>query len=158
MIKIIKIPEDRKNVLKSCIKDLEKMTHTKIKVENNLAEIDGEALNVWKTKDVIIAIGRGFSPMNSFQILEDGKSLEVINLKKLLKTKRNIQRIKSRIIGCDGKSRKKIEELTNSKISVYEKTVSIISDAENMPKIKKGIEMIINGVRHVKVYKYLEGD
>ena len=157
MIKIIKIPKDRINVLKSCSEEIKKKIEVDIKTDENVIEIEGEPLNVWKAKDIVIAIGRGFSPINSFQLLEEGKSLEVIDLKNILKTKKNIKRIKGRIIGKEGKSRENIEEITNSNISVYGKTVSIIANQEDIAKIKNGIEMIINGVRHTKVYSYLRG-
>ncbi|MCD6368082.1 MAG: RNA-processing protein, partial [Candidatus Aenigmarchaeota archaeon] len=130
-------------------------TETKVSIDENLVEIEGEALNVWKAKDIITAIGRGFSPMNSFLLLEDEKYLEVINLKAYTHTKKSILRIKGRIIGKEGKCRKKIENMTNSKISVYGHTVSIIGDSEKIPEIKNAINMLIKGIKHEKVYGYL---
>lgn len=156
MIKNIKIPKDRKRVIESCLKELKQRTKTNVAVKDNVVTIEGEALNVWETKDIIIAIGRGFSPMNSFGLLEDNKSLEVINLKKLCQNKKSIKRIKGRIIGRNGKCREKIEWLTGSKISVYGNTVSIISDTEKIYKIRNAIMMIVNGMNHNKVYAYLK--
>jgi len=155
MIKTIRIPKDRVNVLKSCLRNIKEKTKTKISVDENLIEIKGEALNVWKAKDIITAIGRGFSPMNSFLLLEDEKYLEVINLKTYTNTKKSILRIKGRIIGKNGKCRKKIENLTSSKISVYGHTVSIIADSGKIPEIKNAMTMLIKGMKHEKVYGYL---
>ena len=61
----IKIPEQRKGVLigkdGSVKKEIEKATKTVIEIEEDVS-IEGEPLDVMKTKDIIKAIGRGFSP------------------------------------------------------------------------------------------------
>ncbi len=157
MIRNVRISRERDDIVKRNLKKIEEKTKTKIKIsEEDIAKISGEALNVWKAKDILIAIGRGFSPMKSFELLDEETSLEIINLKKLVTGRKNIKRTKGRIIGKEGKCKKNIEEITNSKISIQDKTISIISDSKNIPNIRKGMGMLINGSKHGKVYKYLE--
>ncbi|MCD6477814.1 MAG: RNA-processing protein [Candidatus Aenigmarchaeota archaeon] len=156
MIKTIRIPEDRVKVLKSCLKILKSKTKTDISIEENLIKISGEPLDIWRTNNIIKAIGRGFSPVNSFKLLDEDNSLEIIELKKYLKTQKSIKRIKGRIIGKEGKTRKIIEDSTGSVVSVYGNTVSIISSYEEIHKATEAIMMLINGSSHRKVYKYLE--
>ena len=59
MIKELKIPSERVGVLKSSLNKIRETTNTKISVRENTVTIEGEALDVWKAKDIVKAIGRG---------------------------------------------------------------------------------------------------
>ncbi|RKZ25622.1 RNA-processing protein [bacterium] len=155
MIKNLKIPEERINVLKSVLKKLEVKTRTKISAEGNNIKIEGEPLDVWKTKDVVKAMGRGFSPDRAMELLKEKNILYVINLKDYGLTERGIKRVKGRLIGSGGKTREKIEEISGCMISIYGKTVSIISNSGKISTVKNAIEMLINGSKQNKVYNYL---
>lgn len=155
MIKNVKIPEERIGVIKSCIKELGNKTKTKVVVEDKKVKIEGEPLDVWKTKDIVKAIGRGFSPQKAFRLLNDESILYVINLKEYQNTEKGLKRIKGRLIGREGKTREKIEEISDSIISVYGKTVSIIAYSEKISFVREAIEMLINGSKHNKVYNFL---
>lgn len=157
MIKNLKVPEERVGVIKTCISNLGKNTNVKISVEEGSVRIEGEPLEVWKAKDIMKAIARGFSPEKAFLLLDDDKMLCVMDLKDYENTEKGIKRIKGRIIGEDGKTRERIEEMAGCVISVYGKTVSVIADSEKMSSIKEGIEMLINGCKHNKVYNYFHG-
>jgi ribosomal RNA assembly protein len=66
------------------------------------------------------------------------------------------ERQRGRVIGKDGSTRKTIEDLTNTDICVYGKTVSIIGDFDDVADAKEAIEMILEGKPHSIVYRYLE--
>ena len=72
--------------------------------------------------------------------------------------KKNSQvvRIKSRIIGTDGKTKHTIENLTGADISIYGHTVALIADFETMDTAKKAVDMILSGSKHANVYRYVE--
>jgi len=55
-----------------------------------------------------------------------------------------------------GNTRKEIEKKTTSLISVYGKTVSIIGDYKNIETAKKAIELLIKGMSHKSVYRFLQ--
>lgn len=156
MIKNLKIPEERMGVLKACISEMERGAGVKIAAGNSDVKIDGEPIHVWKAKDLVKAIGRGFSPEKAMQLLDDKKMLCIINLKDYENTDKGLKRIKGRLIGRDGKTREKIEEITGCFISVYGKTVSIIAEGDKMSSVREGIEMLINGYKHNKVYRYFQ--
>ena len=65
--------------------------------------------------------------------------------------------MKSRLIGTDGKTRKTVELLSNTKIVIYGKTISIIGDYINVGVARKAIELLLIGKTHATVYKWLEG-
>jgi ribosomal RNA assembly protein len=152
----LKIPKERISVLigknGKTKSDIEKSTNTKIIVEDDVL-VEGEPLDVLTVHNIIKAIGRGFSPEDSKDLMDENKTLHIIQLDK----KRNILiRVKSRLIGTNGKAKKKIELLTHTKISVYGKTVSIIGEYENVEVATKAIEKLVSGSPHKNVYKFLE--
>ena len=65
-------------------------------------------------------------------------------------------RVKSRMIGRDGKTKRVIEGLTGGVLSIYGHTVAVIADFESMDVAKKAIDMLLSGSEHPTVYRYLE--
>jgi ribosomal RNA assembly protein len=114
-------------------------------------------INVYTAEKIINAINRGFNPVKAMKLVDETYELEVFNLFMLLgKSDKRIKRIKGRIIGRNGEMRKAIERFAESYISVYGKTVSIIADYENLQIARKAVSMLINGMPHHVVLKFLE--
>ena len=139
MILTVCIPEERKAVLigrKGKIKKfIEKQTNTKIIINNNV-EIKGSyAEKIYKAMEIVKAIGRGFSPETAFNLLDDENQLNIITLKS--ETKKTITRLMARVIGRNGSAKKKIEMFTDSHISVFGKTVAIISKWDKLDVASK---------------------
>ncbi|UCD73438.1 MAG: RNA-processing protein [Candidatus Bathyarchaeota archaeon] len=115
-----------------------------------------DPLNIFEAEKIILAIGRGFSPDRAFELLEEDVFLEILDLRDYLgKSSSTIQRIKSRIIGERGKTRRIIEETTGAKMSIYGHTVAIIGATEEFQAAKEAVIMIIRGRRHRTVYRFL---
>jgi ribosomal RNA assembly protein len=72
------------------------------------------------------------------------------------KSEKRIKRIKGRIIGRNGEMRKAIEKYSESYLSVYGKTVSIITTYDNLQIARKSVNMLIKGMPHHTVLKFLE--
>lgn len=107
-------------------------------------------------RNMIRAIGRGFSPKNAFALINETYDLMVVDLEEYVGRSKNAQnRVKGRIIGKEGKSRIMIEELTDCLISVYGGTVGIIGPYEMLPVAKEAVEMLINGSFHKTVWNHL---
>ena len=157
-INTIKIPEDRIPVLigiKGITKrKIEKNTKTKISVEGEEVTIQGNSIDVLDAENIVKAIGRGFSPENSALLLNEDNMLSIIDLPK---NKASLKRVRSRLIGTKGKSRRNIERLTGTYISVYGKTASIIGKYQNVSIAEQAINKLIKGVPHRFVYEFLEG-
>jgi ribosomal RNA assembly protein len=113
---------------------------------------------LFRAKEVITAIGRGFSPERAFRLLQgEDIMLEVIDLRQMVgKSPADIQRLKGRIIGRDGKTRRIIEELTEAEISVYGHTVSIIGNFDQANTAREAVLMLIKGSQHSTVYRFLQ--
>jgi ribosomal RNA assembly protein len=112
---------------------------------------------LFKAKDVITALGRGFSPEHAFRLIRDEEAiLDVIDLRTAFgRSEADIKRVKGRIIGMNGKTRKIIEELTDTNVAVYGHTVSLIGTIEQADAAREAIQMLVRGSMHATVYRFL---
>jgi ribosomal RNA assembly protein len=113
---------------------------------------------LFKAKDVVTAIGRGFSPEHAFRLIRnDDDIFDFIDLRTIFgRSESDIKRVKGRIIGANGKTRKLIEELTEANVVVYGHTIGIIGTYEQADVARNAVQMLINGSQHHTVYKYLQ--
>lgn len=105
---------------------------------------------------VIEAIGRGFSPQRARRLLDEGTALEVIDLRDYGRSVNSLERIRGRVIGEKGKSRRVIEELTNCHISVYGRTVAIIGAASEAQQASEAVRSLATGSQHKTVFNALQ--
>jgi ribosomal RNA assembly protein len=156
MIKVLMLPEDRMAVVigkRGATKaEIAKKTKTEITIGDGV-EIKGEAINVLTAENIITAIARGFSPKNAMLLLDENNTMDIIDLPK---DDKKLKRIRSRLIGTNGKCRRNMELLTKTKISIYGRTVGIIGNYENVELAKEGIGRLIKGIAHRNVYEYIE--
>ncbi|ABR55371.1 KH type 1 domain protein [Methanococcus vannielii SB] len=165
-VEVVKIPKERTGALIGTHGEVRKKIEADLGVE---LEIDSEgevtiysteeqkdALALWKARDIVKAVGRGFSPEKALKLLSDEHSFETIDITEYASSDKALQRLKGRIIGSSGKSRRYIEELTGTHVSVYGKTVSILGEIEPVQIAKDAIEMLLRGTSHSKMYKFLE--
>ena len=118
---------------------------------------DYNAINVFIAQKIVNAINRGFNPNKAMKLLEETYDLEIFNLISIFgKSDKRIKHAKGRIIGRNGEMRKAIERYAESFISVYGKTISIIAEFENLQIARKAVSMLINGLPHHVVLKFLE--
>ena len=157
MIEIFSIPRERKAVLigkNGSIKErIEKGTYTKIKIHEDV-KIEGEFFNVVKAKNIVLAISRGFSPEKAFLLMDDSYELRIISLKE--ERENTVKRLMARVIGKKGAARRIIESETNTTISVYGKTVSIIGTLKNIVPAQEAVEALLLGSRHGHAYSRMK--
>lgn len=159
----LKIPKERVAVLigkKGKIKkEIEETTKTKIKVDSKEGDIfiSGEdGLGLYNAREVIKAVGRGFNPDIALLLLKPDYVFEIVNITDYSKSKESMVRLKGRVIGREGKSRRLIEELTESYVSVYGKTICVVGTAESATAARYAIESLLKGSTHATVYRWLE--
>jgi ribosomal RNA assembly protein len=111
---------------------------------------------ILRARDVVLAIGRGFSPERALTLIDDDIVLDIIDLRETFgRNERDIARLKGRVIGSEGKIRRLIEEMTSARISVYGHTISMIGIYEDVTAAREAIEMLLKGKQHSTVYKLL---
>lgn len=156
MIETIKIPNSRIAVLigknGSVKRKIEKELGVKLSI-NEEVSIKGDALNVMDAGNIVKAIGRGFAPEKALELLNENITFSIIELSK---DDKKLKRLKSRIIGEDGRARKNLENLTDTYISVFGKTVGVIGTYEDVKDLSEAIEMFIKGFSHRAIYAFLE--
>jgi ribosomal RNA assembly protein len=155
MIEVVLVPKDRINVVKDekIVKKLERSIKIKLSFEENSVTIDGEGLDLFQAKNIVKAIGRGFSPEKAFRLLDEEENLEIIELTEFNDKKLKI--MKARLIGTNGKTWKMIENFSGCSVSVYGKTASLIGKYEQMDIAREAVKMILRGSKHSKVYGFL---
>ena len=159
MIEEIKIPKKRIAVLigerGSTKRKIEKATLTRINVNSQEGDVNiegSDSLNVYITKKIIKAIGRGFNPDIALSLLDEKNIFEIIDIREISGKSRNQEmRVKSRVIG-----RTRLEDLTNTHLSVYGKTVGIIGKVEDVDLARRALDKLIKGSPHQKVYKWVD--
>lgn len=125
-------------------------------IEVTPSEDNDDPSTILRARDVVTAVGRGFSPERAMTLIDDDMVLDVIDLRELFgKNESDTNRIKGRVIGSEGKMRRLLEEMTDAKVSVYGATIAMIGEFEAVSAARQAIEMLIKGKQHSSVYKYL---
>jgi ribosomal RNA assembly protein len=164
----VKIPRERVGVVIGPEGKIKKSIEEKLSVE---LQVDSEAGDVtvtmaekaedpstlFRAKDVVTALGRGFSPEHAFRLIRDEEAvLDIIDLRTVFgKSEAELKRVKGRIIGMNGKTRRIIEELTDASVAVYGHTVAMIGTVEQVQVAREAVEMLVKGSLHGTVYRFL---
>jgi len=156
----LRIPEDRVGVLigenGETREEIEELTECDVEVEDNLARIDGEPIDEMDAFNMVKAIGRGFSPERARRLAEKDTILHLVDISDFANTENSRDRLKGRVIGRDGETRRHLEKEGNVEISIYGKTVGIIGVAQNVQIVTEVIKQLLNGRSHSSAYSYLE--
>ncbi len=165
----VRIPKERVGVLIGpegrVKKDIEERLNVKLEIESeaggieiNLAENAADPSVLFRAKDVVTAIGRGFSPDQAYRLIRNEDAIfDFIDLRVIFgRSESDIRRVKSRIIGMNGKTRRTIEELTEADTVVYGHTVGFIGTFEQVDAARNAVQMIVQGSEHHTVYNFLQ--
>jgi ribosomal RNA assembly protein len=165
----VRIPKERVGVLvgpDGKVKQrIEEKFMVKLQIESEaggvtiiLSEKSNDPSLLFKAKDTVTAIGRGFSPEHAFRLLRNEDAIfDFIDLRAIFgRSEADIKRVKGRVIGANGKTRKLIEELTDASVVVYGHTIGFIGAFEQVDVARNAVQMLIDGSQHNTVYKYLQ--
>ena len=116
-----------------------------------------DPLMIFKVENIIRAIGRGFSPDHAFELFNDSKDFYLFDIHDYVGKKRShVMRVKARVIGRNGKTKRVLEEITQSYLSIYGHTIGVIGDIAEIDITKKAIDKLLSGSKHATVYRYVE--
>ncbi|MBW2964854.1 KH domain-containing protein [Candidatus Woesearchaeota archaeon] len=160
----LKVPKDRIAVLigknGEVRRKIEEETNSKIHVDSKEGDVHitgDDSLGLFSAREIIKAIGRGFSPEIALLILKSDYAFELLNISDYVgKSDNTARRLKARVIGTEGKTRRYIETTTETHLSVYGKTIAIIGEVEKVMIARRAVESILAGATHASVYKWLE--
>lgn len=159
----VKIPKERVAVLigekGETKREIESNTKSKLLIDSKEGDVNitGEdGVLLYAAQHIVKAIGRGFNPEIALRLLKPDWAFELIDLTNHADKQTHQQRLKGRVIGAGGKSRKVIEELAECSISVYGKTIGIIAPIETISIAKHAVDELLDGAQHAGVFKWLE--
>jgi ribosomal RNA assembly protein len=161
-----RIPEDRVGVLIGpggrTKRDIAARTGAEVRIDADEGEVellgpDTDPMRVLKARDIVIAIGRGFSPERAMRLLKENTFLGVLDIKFTTghHQKAALRRIRARVIGTKGRARSRIEELSGCSMSVYGSTVALIGQEEQLERATRAVELLLRGSEHSTVFHFL---
>ena len=163
----LKIPKDRVGALigpkGKAKRRIESYFGVTIEVESESGSVEitlnpdnRDVTAIFTVRNVVKAIGRGFSPQRAEILAKEDYDLHIIELNEFVGDSKNaIARVKGRIIGKNGRSRELIEEITETRISVYGGTVAYIGNPEGLEAAREAMMKLIKGSFHKTVWNYL---
>ena len=134
---------------------LEKILNVKITNRGKEITISGEPEDEYIAEKVIDAINFGFPFSSAILIKEQGFIFEILNIKKYTRRK-DLERIRARIIGKKGKTLSTLSQLTKCDFELKDNRVGIIGDPEYIKNAQEAITQLIKGAKQGNVYAYLE--
>ena len=132
-------------------------TELNIKISNRGKEVSitGEPEDEYIAEKVIDSINFGFPISDALAIKKENFLFEVINIKEHTKRK-DLERIRARIIGTEGKTLKTLGKLTKCSFELKDNEVGIIGSPEHIKNAQEAIISIIKGSKQGNVYSFLE--
>jgi ribosomal RNA assembly protein len=134
---------------------LEQELEVKITNQGKNLFIDGEPDKEFITLQVIKAINLGFSVGKALLLKNEDIILQTLHIKDITKRK-DLERVRARIIGKQGKTLKTLDNLTGCDFSVKNNEVGIIGDAEDIKEAMQAIISLICGSKQANVYAHAE--
>ena len=166
LMMVVRIDEDRVGAVigpkGSILKRIEEALNVIIKVRKDKAEviIVSERQNIenaLRAKMIIEAIANGISSSNAFVIVDNPDYvLEIVNIDEYARNRRDLRRIKSRIIGKEGKIKRLIEDELDVKISIRQKKVAILGKYMDVQIAKEAIISICKGSKYGRILRKIE--
>jgi ribosomal RNA assembly protein len=161
-----RIPEDRVGALIGpggrTKRTIAEATKTDVVVDAGEGEVtvsgsETDPVAVLKARDIVLAIGRGFSPERAMRLLQEDTFLGVIDIKLTTghREKAALRRIRARVIGSAGRARSRIEELSGCSMSVYGSTVALIGKEDQLDRASRAVELLLRGSEHSTVFHLL---
>jgi ribosomal RNA assembly protein len=166
-MRVIKMARERLGVLigtdGETKSQIEERTGVKLNIDSETGDVsmDTESAEdpvmALKVTDIVNAIAVGFSPERAFRLFGDDIYFASFDIRDYVgKNPKHVQRIRARMIGSDGKTRRIIEDLSGADLSIHRNYVGVIGDITEIEIAKNSVDMVLNGSEHSSVYRYLE--
>ncbi|ABP94828.1 MULTISPECIES: KH domain-containing protein [Metallosphaera] len=157
----VSVPDEKLDLVKSLLDDLSRMGGVEIiydeKVKNFIVDPKNQnPYQALKVVSVIRAIGLGVSVSDALKLMGEEVMMDVIDLKEISNSRDNMTRVKGRIIGEGGKTKKIIQEYTGVSVVISGHYITLLGNYEQIPIAKKALELLVKGREHSTVYRYLD--
>jgi ribosomal RNA assembly protein len=141
--------------MKRAVPEIKSKINVKISFDRDKAVVQGDEFSEFVADSVIRAVDFGFDVEDALVLKDEDFVLEFIDIKEHTR-RRNLQDVRSRIIGTRGKAKKTIEELTGAFLVIKDNKVGIIVDSEHLEIVCQAVVSLIQGAKHGNVFSYIE--
>lgn len=136
-------------------KELEKKLNVKITNRGKEIFIEGKPEDEYIAEKVLDALNFGFPFSAAILIKEEDYLFEKLNIKELTNRK-DLERVRGRLIGKKGKTLKTLSDLTKCFFELKDNEIGIIGDPEYIQNAQEACTSIIKGSKQSNVYAHLE--
>jgi ribosomal RNA assembly protein len=155
LIKMKTLQIENPTKIKKAIPKIERKIKIRLNLNKNNLTIKGEEINEFLVEKIILAVDFGFDVEDALLLKNEDFTLEFINIKEHTRRK-NLEEVRSRVIGTKGKAKRTIEELAGAVLVIHDNVVGAIVDSEHLEDTTQGIISLIQGAKHGNVFAYLE--
>ena len=134
---------------------LEKELEIKISNKGKNLFINGTAEKEFTAIQIIEAINLGFSIDKTLLLKQEDIILQTIHIKDITK-RQDLERVRARIIGTQGRTLRTLNNLTNCEFSVQDNNIGIIGNTEDIEEAIQSITSLIQGSKQSNVYARTE--
>ncbi|MEK6872013.1 MAG: KH domain-containing protein [Nanoarchaeota archaeon] len=134
---------------------IERTVKVKISYKGKNVFVEGNAANEFLALEVLSAIQLGFSADSALLLAEEDMILQTVHIKEITK-RHDLDRVRSRVIGTQGRTLRTLSNLTNCRLSIKDNIVGIIGDAQEVKDAVDALTSLIQGSKQGNVYSRLE--
>ncbi|MBS3060716.1 MAG: RNA-processing protein [DPANN group archaeon] len=167
IVDMLKVPRDRIAVLigkeGKTKNEIERRFTVKLEINSETGEvnlirnIENDALKGIQAREVIKAIAGGIAPQKAYKLENPQYYTGQVNLAEAVgDSDKELSRVKSRLIGTEGKVRAYLSKLTDTEIIINNNLVTILGEIEDVNAAKEAVSKIIEGTPIPNVIKFVE--
>jgi len=134
---------------------LEKELKVEISNKGKEITIDGLPEDEYFAEKVLTALEFGFPFSVALLVKEEDNIFETLNIKKYTH-KKDLEKIRARIIGTKGKTLRTLTELTKCHFALKDNHLGIIGEPEYIKIATEAMISLIQGSKQANVYAFLE--
>ena len=128
----------------------------RITADDIIAMESDNAYGEFVAKNILQAYGRGFEMDTAIRLLNEDMYFSSVDLGQAFGNEKGVRRMKSRIIGKDGRAKAYIESVSGAKICVYGDTVSFIGTHDQISEAEAAVNTLLDGGTHRLAYIRME--
>lgn len=134
---------------------LEKKLKIKITIKGRMVQWEGNSFDEYEARLVFEAIAFGYTPQTALLVKDEEVVFKRLSIRDYTRRK-DLETVKARIIGTQGRTKRTLENLADCKIIVHDNEVGIICSAEEIEYVITALANLIRGSKQSNVYKFLE--
>lgn len=134
---------------------LEKNLNVKIEIKGKQAEIEGSPVEEYEARMIIEALEFGFPLKDAMRLTDENIVFRKLPIKQFT-TRKNLEEVRGRIIGTEGKTKRTVEEVSGCAVAIHDNFVGIIGPAESIEEATTALTSLIKGSKQANVYRFLE--